>query len=694
MVISRKFIGVCLTASFAMSPQAQDSVEGVSATAKTRSAIEEINVYGRIPDDSVKEIPQGVAVFNRDVMDISPVITVGDIVRFVPTATRDGSTLNAFGDDYLIRGFGVSQAVNGLGFNRVAHARDSANVERVEILKGPAAVLYGQMEPGAVVNVVTKQAQDEFSAEAGVELGRYDDQRYTLDVTGPFSDRVRGRLNMAYRNADTFIDFWNLEHFFVAPNLAVDISPTTHLVFEGAYSSNSWSSFQNGRPASGAFLPNPNGRYANSFNPDEKGLGFTDRDSATANLRLTQAVNESLDARFSYTYTRNEADFRETFVTGLEDDFRTIQRFMFIGKDAYENDHNLLLDLTGEATTGALRHQFIAGFNYREFDASRPARFVPITSLDMFDPVYGTVSEADVSPALPDFKQDFKSVEAFIQDRISFSGRAHLLLGLRYTDAAQDTKFVAVDGSVSPDELDETNWTTQVGLLYDVTDSLSLYANRSESFVPQFGTSSGGRPFDAEESTQYEIGTRYYLGDNGVRIDAAVFTITKENLATSDPANPGFEAAIGEVESKGFELSMSGYLLPNWYLGLTYGYLETEVKRDFDGLQGKEIRNTPENTASLQTRYDITSGLLKGLGIGGSVEYVDQRYGDSDNTFNLPSHTRVDLGLYYAVNDNIQVDYLINNATDEDIYNEGFNILRVVEEPGRTYLARFTYRLK
>jgi iron complex outermembrane receptor protein len=657
------------------------------------TSLEVINVYGRVPNDAVKDVPQSVSVFNRDLIEISPVDTVGDIIRFVPTATRNGSTLNAFGDDYLIRGFGASQTINGLGLNRIAHARDTANVERIEVLKGPAAVLYGQMEPGAVINVVTEQPLDVFQAELRAEAGSYDHQRYTVDVTGPLTTNARGRLNLAYQDSGSHIDFWSFERFFVAPNVTVDLSPATNVTLEGSYTTNDWSSFQNGTPAFGAFLPNPHGEYAESFNPDEPDIGFTRRDSADVNLRLNHALNDNVAFRASYTYTRNEADFKETFAF-LGDDFRTVDRAVFVGEDTYENDHNLLLDFTGIIDAGRLTHKFIAGVSYREFDASRPTSAFFMTPIDLFEPAYGLATDVDVE--FSDFLQDFTALEGFVQDRISVSDQLHLLLGLRYTDATQETEHVDPDGEAFPDGLDETNWTTQVGALYDITDGLSVYANRSESFVPQFGTSSGGRPFDAEESVQYELGSRYDLGATGLTANAAVFTIAKENLTTSDPdpENAGSEVALGEVESRGVELTVSGYLNSHWLISAGYGYVETEITRNFDGLEGNALRNTPKNTFSAQTRYDIASGPLAGLGLGGTVEYVDERFGNDDNSFELPSYTRVDLGAYYSVTDSLQVDLLLNNVLDEEIFLEGYTTARVIREPGRTFLARVTYELR
>ncbi|MBL8267993.1 TonB-dependent siderophore receptor [Steroidobacter sp.] len=659
---------------------------------ETKSGIEEINVFGRRPDDTVKDIPQSITVFNREVIDISPSVSVGDMIRFIPTASRNGSTLNAFGDNYIIRGFDANQTVNGLGFNRIAHARDIANVERIEVLKGPASVLFGQMQPGAVINVVTKQPLDHFYSELGLEYGKYNDQRYTLDITGPISDRVRARLNVAYREADAFVDFWDLEHLYIAPNVTVDLTSATTLTVEGTYSTNAWGSFQNGTPAEGLFLPNPNGKYRRSFNPDEPNIGHTDRDSMDANVRLVHEINDTMRVRASYTYTRNEGDFTEMFVAGLRPDMRTIDRFYFHSVGAYENDDNYLVDLVGELQTGPLLHKYLIGANYRNFDSSRPARFVGSTPLDLFNPVYGLAPP--VNPLLNQFFQNFNSVGYFLQDRISVGGRWHFLVGVRYTDSHQDTKSVSAAGATFINVLDEQKWTPQFGVLFEVTDRFSVYANRTESFVPQFGTTSGGTPFESQQGMQYELGTRFDIGDSGLQANAAVFIITKDNLQTSDPSNPGFSAALGEVESRGFEMSIHGHIRPNWFLGAAYGYTDTEVTRDFDGLKGLKLRNAPNNTMSVQTRYDIGSGPLRGLGLGGTVEYVDSRYGDDANTFEVPKHTRVDLGAYYPINERMQLDLLVNNVLNEDMYAEAFELYRVIPEPGRTYMVRFKLRVQ
>lgn len=141
--------------------------------------LQEIVVYGRARDETTLDVPQSVDVFNAEILEAIGSDRVGDALRFVPGASSDGSKLDAFGDSYLIRGFGADQTVNGIGVNQLNHSRDAVSVERIEVLKGPASVLYGQLQPGAVVNVVTKQPERTFGAQLGLEAGRYDFYRGT-----------------------------------------------------------------------------------------------------------------------------------------------------------------------------------------------------------------------------------------------------------------------------------------------------------------------------------------------------------------------------------------------------------------------------------------------------------------------------------------------------------------------------------
>lgn len=684
LVANRSSSGAFIIAQQVSAPQAD--LSGPGQVDMDEPEVEDIiTVFGRAPGDTTDNIPQRVAVFDEISFEIGLSDSVGDVLRLAPTASRDGSSQDMFADDYLLRGFNAEQSTNGLGFTRTDHPRDLANVERIEVLKGPASVLYGQMEPGGTINVVTKQPLSHFFAETRFEYGSYDRLRGSLDITGPLSENVAVRLNVAYQENDSHIDFLEHQRFFIAPNISVDLSQDTNLTIEGSYAANEWTALNGGTPIEGAILDNPNGPYDESFNPAFSD-GVTQRDSWTVNARLTHHFTDRLKARASYTYIRNEADWTEYAPFGLAGDFRTLDRIIFAGRDTFKNDHQAIVDLSGEIVTGPLTHRFVAGIDYREGDLTRPTQVFFISPIDIFEPEYAPLDlNAAVQVRDRNLLQDDRSFAVFLQDRVSIMERLHVLAGVRYITSEQSQQSIDnFAGSSSLDEISQTDWTTQFGIVYDVTQSASVYASRSEAFVPQQGTTSGARPLESEESTQYEAGFRVDFGD--LRLNATGFVITKDNIAIEDPFDSDFEVAEGEARSKGAEISISGYVNPEWYVSAAYGYTDTEILRSDDpDLEGNAFINVPEHTVSLQTRYEI--GAIPGLSVGGTLVYVGERQGDDENSFVLPDFVRADLVATYGVTESVQVDLLVDNVFDEEYYSPA-SFDGVIREPGRAVRAR------
>lgn len=196
---------------------AQDVSEASQDNHEASGLTSEIVVFGRSARDTQLSVPQTIDVIDSQMLEAANADTIGDALRFVPGASRQGGDLDAFGDSYLIRGFDSNQTVNGLTTSALRQARDSVAVERIEVLKGPASVLYGQLQPGAVVNVVTKQAEREFGAELTGKYSRFQDLRGTLDVTGPLTEggALRARLTAAYDDSDSYIDNFHRSHIWV-----------------------------------------------------------------------------------------------------------------------------------------------------------------------------------------------------------------------------------------------------------------------------------------------------------------------------------------------------------------------------------------------------------------------------------------------------------------------------------------------
>jgi len=220
-----------------------------------------------------------------------------------------------------------------------------------------------------------------------------------------------------------------------------------------------------------------------------------------------------------------------------------------------------------------------------------------------------------------------------------------------------------------------------VGLLYQPIEPLAIYANFARSFQPNFGTGADGSFLEPERGTQYEIGIRGELFDGNLIANLAAYTITKTNLATTDPDNPDFSIPIAEQRSRGIELDIVGRILPGWNVIASYTHTDAEYTEEYFGLPaGSRVANVPQNAASFWTTYQIQSGNLQGLGFGLGFFYVAERAGDFEDSFDLPSYLRTDAAVFYE-RDNWRLAVNVQNLFDEDYFIAN-NFGRVAIEPG------------
>ncbi|WP_282011692.1 TonB-dependent siderophore receptor [Nitrospina watsonii] len=642
-----------------------------------------------------KDIPQKIEVYNRNMLDDTRSNNVGEVLRFSPGAVSDGGSFGAFADNFNFRGFSAASnmMVNGLrGGTRMITARDTSNVERVEILKGPSSVMYGQMQPSAVVNVVTKQPLDFFHAEGGFQLGSFDSYRLTTDVGGPISDdkRIKYRLNVAYEDRESFIRFWDREHIFIAPVVTMDLNEDTKWTVEGTYSADDWSNFYNGQPASGLLTPNPNGKYDPSISIGEPNFGGTSRSNISVMSRLEHRFSDWLIGRFNFSWMQTKRNFEEVFPDGLQADGRTLNREFFVSPGDTSQDFFFLLDVNATFDTGSLAHEVVVGADFRNNHGDFHTNFAAMGTLDIFNPVYNVSSKPSLVPRT--FIQDIKTLGFFLQDRITVFENLKLLGGFRYAYSDLDSEFAAAGGPLVPFSRTDDAFTTQFGAVYQPWETVSVFFNRTESFVPQDGSTAGGTPFAPESGEQYEGGFKVDFLDGRANATLSYFHITQSNMATNDPNNPGFDIAVGESQSQGVELSVQAEPVPGWNLLTSYGFTETEVTKDNSGLQGNTFRNVPSHTFALQSRYDFQTAPWDKFSVNGSVQHVSTRFANANNTFRLPGYVRVDVGGMYRPTDKLDVGFFVENLFDEQIFASGFRQNVFLQNP-RTFqgVVRFRY---
>lgn len=664
------------------------SAHGEEAPSTDRPAIEQVLVYGRVSTDTTMSIPQSVDVLDLKLIEASVSETVGDALRFVPGASRDGSVLDAFGDTYLIRGFYANQTVNGISANALRQARDTIGIDRIEVLKGPASVLYGQLQPGAVVNIVTKQPQRTWAGEANLTYGRYDDWRGTVDLTGPLTANgdARFRLTGAYDNADSFVDFWHRDHLFLAPSIAFDVGDATTVTIEAFYTRNKLKGFVNGLPAEGTVLPNPNGPLPRSLGLADPTFEPSIRENIDVSARVEHRFSDSVQWRTAVSWTREDTDEEGVFgLLGWDEQFRTLTRAVLtsVAKGDTWTAHS---DLAIEFETGPIGHSLVVGGDYTWFDRYSDSGVGIASSLDVYEPVYDLTTRPETFP-IPDFSrttdESTRTAGLFMQDRITLTKELKFVAGVRWSNYRQRSETLQ-SGAV--DRQKQTSWTSQLGLLYEPIENVAMFANRTTSFLPVQGVTSDGSPLEPETGTQYELGVKAMLADGRVRLEAALFQLTRSNVAVSDRDDPSALIAIGAQRSKGFELSASVQPVTGLSLYAGYAYTKAMTTKDTnEALVGAPIRNVPRHSIILRGDYEFGDGPLEGLELNGSATYTGKRSGDLTDSFGLPSYWRLDARISYAITEAVKVAFSVENLTDERYYTHAFSLFEVWPGAPRTW---------
>lgn len=655
--------------------------------APTATELDNVVVYGRLKGESIREIPQSVDVLGAPLLEATGADSIGEVLRMVPGASRDGSELDAFGDSYLMRGFSTTQTVNGIGTVFLNQPRDAVNVDHIEVLKGPASVLYGQAQPGAIINVVTKQPEALFGAQLGLQYGSYDAARGTFDVTGPLGDRVRGRVTGALERGDSFVDDWSRDHQFVSPVLAVDFGERTMLTLEAYYTRSHWSAFYNGVPAEGMVLANPNG-------PLPRGTQYTDpafdgitRSANDVTARLEHAFSDTLSWRLAVSSFRSRNSGEELFgLLGWEDaDQRLLMRAL-MDAESTQDSHAVTTDVRWEFGTGSVRHRVLAGADWRrsQFDMSREIGL--IESLDLYAPVLRRDAKPPVIFALDDLSdvtdRTSEAYGVFLQDRVEVGERLDLVAGVRYSKLDESLHRTTRAGDVEDFGQAPSKWTSQLGAVYELSDATSVFANRTTSFLPTEGTLFTGEPLPPETGVQTEIGLRSQTADGGLSATVAAYELTRGDVSVSDPAHPSYQISIGEQRVRGIEASVQWLPTERSRLYLAYAYTDSETTEDTDAaLVGRRLRNVPRQTFAADAAYDFDNGVS----VGATVNYVGRRSADLYETFELPDYWRVDARIGYRLSPRTRLTAAVENLTDARIYSHAFSLYEVFPAAPRTW---------
>jgi iron complex outermembrane receptor protein len=637
-------------------------------------------------DTPLRDIPQSIQIIPRQVIEEQGAVVMRDVLRNVSGVTATDSSFTAFADHINIRGFEASGNFVKNGLRRGAFGenlpQETANIERLEVLKGPASVLYGQLEPGGAVNVVTKQPLDTPLYAGDLTIGSYNFVRPTLDFSGPLNAKktVLYRLNGAYEHTNAFLDFFESQRFLIAPVVTVRFTPRTTLTLEGEYLQQNFSYYP-GLPAEGTVLPNINGDIPLHRWTGDPPFDDTERLAGEIGYRFEHRFNQHLLLRNAFRAVFFRRDEQNILPLELSENQRRLFRALFDTKRT-NNDYLLQTELVGDFTTGPVAHTVLVGFDLRRVDEDNTTIFdESFPSLDLFNPTYFNSFSSSLRPNRFTFQNN--QVGVYVQDQVTLLQNLKLLAGVRFDYAEQDTLFTDGEtGERTPESRDDTAFSPRVGLVYQPITPLALYASFSQSFLPQGGNTAGGTPFEPETGTQYEVGVKGEFLNGSMSATLAFYHLTKQNVESDDPANPGFTRAVGEQRSRGIELDVVGELLPGWRVIASYAFTDAEITKDFGGYEGKYPPNVAPHAFSLWSTYEFQRGALQGLGVGAGIFYVGERYGDFENTFELPDYVRTDMSVFYQpqFSPNLRLRLTVQNLFDVEYFESAVD--RVTVQPG------------
>ncbi|TVP63378.1 MAG: TonB-dependent siderophore receptor [Nodularia sp. (in: Bacteria)] len=635
-------------------------------------------------DTPIRDIPASIQVVPRQVMEDQQVTGLDEALRNVSGVTSD----NFAGvlPNFTIRGFRNAPILRD-GFRQYGAFQvlpEITNLESIEVLKGPASILYGDIDPGGLINAVSKKPLSEPFYAAEFQLGNRNFIRPSLDISGPLtpSGNILYRLNTLYTKDDGFRGFDQAnERFFIAPTIAWKLGDRTDITASLEYT-HERRPMDFGLVAFGNGVVNvPRDRITNE--PDDK----SEQNLFNIGYNLEHRFNQNWKLKNTFRYIQQGFVGDFYFPIAFNQETGILQR-SFATRDIDIQTYTLQTNILGELTTGTIKHKLLFGVDWNRQTETffSEGSFPPFSTLNIFDPVYRSLSRPNDVPVVGDFCVESNRFGIYFQDQISLFDNLKLVAGLRYDNVEQTRKDnpTSVNSLSSETTQNDDAFTPQIGIVYQTTPELGIYANYSQSFTPNSGATISGDPLKPQTGQGYEFGLKAELLDGRLFANLAYFDTTKQNVPTADPDFPNFLIATGEQRSRGIEFDVAGDILPGWNVIASYSYTNAETTKDNSIEIGNRLFNVPQHSASLWTNYTIQSGNLQGLGLGIGFNYVGEREGDLANTFRLGSYFLTNAAIFYRQN-NYRFAINFKNLFDVEYFRSSLGGRNNGIEPGEPF---------
>jgi iron complex outermembrane recepter protein len=685
------------------------------ADGPVRGFVAQRSETGTKTDTPLVRTPQSIDVVTQDQIRTLGAQTPSEVLRYTPGVQAERFGADPRFDWIKVRGFDVPEYLDGLQLPKGTYAwprYEPYGIERLEVLKGPASVLYGASPPGGLINFVSKKPLDVPYHEVVVQGGSYGRLQGAFDFTGPVDPegRLLYRIVGLGRISDTIVDFVNDDRIFIAPSLTWRPDGATRFTVLAHVIKDDSKSLQF-LPSQGTRFGNPYGRIARSTFLGEPGYDDFRRTEFGIGYEFEHHFDDAVAVRQNLRYAGVNVDlpvirgFGFPAVNGRVTDYRNVTRRASRFDDnvnAFTVDNQLEI----KGVSGPFAHTFLFGVDYRSFDVGLGTRAAALSpNFPIFTPTYGRT----VIPVLPvtgRVAQNLEQVGIYAQDQIRFD-RFTLLVSGR-----QDTAFNTTLNQVTRARTDQTDQalTERVGLIYNFDNGLAPYVSYATLFQPAVGVAASastptlgvtglGAPFQPTTGDQIEGGVKYQPPGTTSLFTVSGFTINQQNVLVPDIANPGFQIQTGGVRVNGMEAEAKVSLYEGFDVIASYAYLDSEITRTTTLAQlGRQLPVTPHHQAAAFVQYTFQGGPLLGLSLGGGVRFFGDTFGDLANTLRIKSYTLFDATVRYDLARldprlaGAELGVSVNNIFDRTYVSTCGDLNTCYYGAPRTVLASLRYR--
>ena len=658
---------------------------------------------GNVP---LVETPQAVDRINADALEVEGITLFMEALELSPSIIRQNNSGGMF-DSFAIRGFSGDEnnptgyLVNGFNSRGYNGNRSTANVETIEVMKGPGSALYGQGEPGGTINIITKKPQFDKQGYLQGTFGNFNKKQFEFDYTDGLNDEMAYRLNGSYEDSDTYRDHVFIESFHFNPSFLWNISENTSFSYEMEV-------LDQKKPLDrGVYILN------NDFDSVDAEDFYGDvRDDAHAvealghQLLFNHKLNNNWHvlAGLAYRDSSFEGQSSDTELSSGRQLVYTNPNLLSRQRrerDYQAEDISTRFELSGELTLGGFKNNILIGLDYYQFELDTDYR-VWRTAWGSGDTTYAiapnnpdyTLTRPTTSPTTQTAEEQ-KGLGLYAQNLIELTERAKLLLGFRVDNFEQS---ILNNVNNEYQEQEQTEVTPRIGFVYKLNDSVNLYSSYAEGFRPNPGLDADRNAFEPEETTSFEIGAKWENIADRFSGSIALFDAEKTNMLTAEP-DTGLSATLGKVESQGVEFNLNTVLTDNASIELAYAHTDARTANDVINSdwgvpipKGSRLINVADHIGHISLKHQ-TSLMGKETFLATTINYVGDRLGETtDTNYILPSYILVNVSAVVELNNQLNLRLDINNLFDEAYFENSYHKLWTMPGSPINYSASVKYR--